>query len=325
MPVINKDLSVEEAAARVQTKLTIMKLDDLLEGGNSDRRYLLCNVLHAKKCVKSVSYYKINNGQKQKQEMNFNRFVLMGSADTEKVIAIFTYTQQESAELLRFCNYLQPGNTCALIRGKFDQKYMGAVSTTPIIATVEPLVPLTIKTCPPIPCPRTITAPDFCHFIVKTKNLVLNNIDAVGQVCNGIFCDGQPKGDCPCLEVDNRKTSWVVTANLASDNIHFTAKIRSKRLINLFAPNCKNADPNKRSFDVLDFADAVEKCVEHVNSKNGWVIFGWVKPNDVAVETTNYDCDLHIVHIIPQVAADTLSSKRNFFESPNSFEYNFHQ
>ena len=34
MPVINKDLSVEEAARRVLTKLTPIKLDDLMEEGN---------------------------------------------------------------------------------------------------------------------------------------------------------------------------------------------------------------------------------------------------------------------------------------------------
>ena len=94
---------------------------------------------------------------------------------------------------------------------------MGSVSTTPIITTVEPLVPLIIKNYPPIPCPRNISSPDFRHFTVKSKSLVLNNIDAVAQVCNGVFCDGQPKGDCPCLEVDNRKTSWVLTANIESD------------------------------------------------------------------------------------------------------------
>ena len=309
MPIINKDLSADEAATRTISKLTTCELDEVMESNATDRKYMICTLLYAKKCVKSVSYFKLTNGQKQKQEATFNRFVLLGVIGKEKVMAIFTYTQLESAELLRYCSALQPGNACALIRPKFDNKYMGSSSTTPIILTSEPLVPLNIKNYPDVSCPRIVSSPDFQHFYIKTKDLKLDNIDAIGNVCNGTFCDGQPKGDCPCLEVDNRKSSWIITADVKCSGLYHSSKIRSKRLITVFAPKCKSADPNKREFDVLDLSDCIENCVEAVNAKNGWAIFGWVKPNESALEFTNYECDLHIIHLQPIEITDVESGK----------------
>ena len=304
MPVINKDLSLEEAATRTTTKLTSISLSEVLEGASTDRKYLLCILLHAKKCVKAVSYFKMSQGQKQRHETSFNRFLLLGVLGTDKVIAIFTYNQQESVELLRFCDHLTPGKTCALIRGKFDHKFMGTVSTTPIVSTVEPLVPLNMKSFPIVSCPRNVSSPDFVQFNIMTKNLTLTNVDAVSPVCNGVFCDGQPKGECPCLEVDNRNTSWVLSADVACSEIYHSAKIRSKNLISLFAPECKKADPSKRLFDVLDLSDCVDACVAKINAASGWKLFGWLKPTETALETTNYDCDIHIVHICPCVPAE---------------------
>ena len=147
----------------------------------------------------------MSQGLKQKHATSFNRFLLLGVSGTDSVIAIFTYTQQESAELLRFCDSLTPGSTCALIRGKFGHKFIGSVSTTPILTTAEPLVPLNLKSFPTISCPRNVYYPDFLHFNIVTNSLNLSNVDAVSPVCNGVFSDGQLKGECPCLEVNNRK------------------------------------------------------------------------------------------------------------------------
>ena len=89
--------------------------------------YLICTVLHVKKCTKAVSYFKVTNGQKSKQETTFNRFVLLGVVGRDKVVAVFTNNQVEKVELLRFCNHLQPGSACGMIRPiKFDHKYMGS-------------------------------------------------------------------------------------------------------------------------------------------------------------------------------------------------------
>ena len=52
MPIINKDLSPEEANTRVTTKLTIIDLPDLLEGASTDRKYMVCCALNTKKCNK---------------------------------------------------------------------------------------------------------------------------------------------------------------------------------------------------------------------------------------------------------------------------------
>ena len=313
MPVINRDLSMEAAADRVKSKLTLVNIEELLEGVSTDRKYLLCTVLHAKKCIKAVTYFKINNAQRQKHETTFNRFVLLGVVGTDKVVAIFTYLQAESADLLRFCSALSPGNTCAVVRAKFDNKYMGTNSTTPIISTTEPLVPVKVNSLPNVDSPRAVSSPDFIHFKVTCTDLKLTNIDAVSPVCNGTFCDGQPKGDCPCLEIDNRKTSWVLTADIESNKLHHSATIRSKKLIELFAPKCKNADPDKPVFDVLDLSDCVTKCVDHINGKSGWNIFGWVKPTELALESTNYDFDLHVISICPVAPAEITSGYKFHF------------
>ena len=147
----------------------------------------------------------MSQGLKQKHETSFNRFLLLGVSGTDSVIAIFTYTQQESDELLRFCDSLTPGSTRALIGGKFGHKFIGSVSTTPILTTAEPLVPLNLKSFPTISCPRNVYSPDFLHFNIVTNSLNLSNVDAVSPVCNSVFSDGQLEGECPCLEVDNRK------------------------------------------------------------------------------------------------------------------------
>ena len=304
MPIINKNLSLAEAAARTTGKLTAIDLDDIQEGANTDRRYLLCTILHAKKCSKAVTFFKMTHGQKNKHETTFNRFVLLGVLGKDKVVAVFTYTQVESVELLRFCINLTPGSACAMIRPKFDHKFMGSVSTTPILNTAEPLVPLIMKTYPPVACPLNVSTPDFLHFNIVTKSLVLSNVDAVSLVCNGLFCDGQPKTECPCLEVDNRKSSWVLTADVACQEICHRAKIRSKNLITLFAPKCKSADPDKSDFDVLTLSDCVDNCVTKVNSANGWLLFGWMKPTETSLEATNYDLEVHIVSIRPFVESD---------------------
>ena len=162
------------------------------------------HLVACKKVHKTV-FYKLSQGLKQKHETSFNRFLLLGVSGTDSVIAIFTYTQQESAELLRFCDSLTPGSTCALMRGKFGHKFIGSVSTTPILTTAEPLVPLNLKSFPTISCPRNVYYPDFLHFNIVTNSLNLSNVDAVSPVCNGVFSDGQLKGECPCLEVNNRK------------------------------------------------------------------------------------------------------------------------
>ena len=54
----------------------------------------------------------------------------MGVLESNKAVAVFTYTQSESAELLRSCSALTPGSPSAVIRAKFDHKYMGTNSTT---------------------------------------------------------------------------------------------------------------------------------------------------------------------------------------------------
>ena len=122
-----------------------------------------------------------------------------------KTVDVFTYTQIESVALLRFCNNLTPGSVCAMVRPKFDHKFMGSVSTTPILNTAEPLVQLKLKTY--LACTINILAPDFIHFNMVTKTMVLSNVDAVSPVCNSLFCDRQPKTDCPCMEGDNRKSA----------------------------------------------------------------------------------------------------------------------
>ena len=160
----------------------------------------------------------MSNGQKQKQETNFIRFILLGVSRINGMVAFFTYSQIESADLLQYCNHLTPGRTCAVIRAKFENKYMGSVSTTPILATCEPLVPLKLKTQPIVNSPRMVSSPDCSHFYIECRDLTMNNIDAISP--NSVFCDGQPKGDCPCLEIENRKTSWVLTAEVQNQELH---------------------------------------------------------------------------------------------------------
>ena len=84
------------------------------------------------------------------------------------------------------------------------------------------------------------------------------------------------------------KTSWVMTAEVKSGQLHHPATIRSKK-IDLFAPKCKKAVPKKTTFDVLDMSDSVEKCFNQINVASGWAIFGRVEPTETASETTNYD------------------------------------
>ena len=308
MPIINNQLSAEEATARTAEKLLQIGFTDVLDGATTDRLYLLLTMLHAKKCIKTVSYFKVTNGQRSKHESDFNRFVLLGVLGSDKVGAIFTTNQTDSAQLLRYCNKLVPGAVRALIRPKFESKYMGTTSATPIITTVEPLVPMNVKELPIVACPRVASSAEFLHFLIHTSNLLLSNVDAVTPVCNGIFCDVQPRGDCPCLEIDNQKTDWAISADVSCSELFHSAVIRSKRLISFFAPMCRNAEPNKNTFDVLDLDDAVKKCVDEVNAKSGWFLFGWVKPTEVAMESTNYDFEMHIVSIILKERRDILSS-----------------
>ena len=304
MPVINAQMSSEEATARTVERLTAVTLAGLLEGERTDRKYLFCTMLHAKKCTKTTTFYKVSNGQRSKHETAFNRFIMLGVLGSDKIVAVFTTNQSESVQLLRYCNKLLPGALCAVLRPKFECKYMGSSSATPIINTVEPFVPMTLDTLPIIPCPRIVSSADFLQFLVHTRNLSLTNVDALAPVCNGLFCDGQLKTDCPCLEIDNRRKDWATSADINCYELFHPATIRSKRLISFFAPLCRNADPSKNNFDVLDLADCVEACVSEVNGKNGWLIFGWVKPTEAALESTNYDFELHVVSIRPKVSAD---------------------
>ena len=152
--------------------------------------------------------------------------------------------------------------------------------------------------------PKNVTSPDFIHFNLVSKTLKLSNVDATSQVCNGLFCDGQPKTDCRCLEVDNRKSSWVLTADVEYTEVHYKATIRSKSLITFFAPKCRVADPDKAGFDVLDLSDCVDRCLTRINSKSGWRIFGWLKPTESPLEATNYEFDIHIVSIRPVAGGD---------------------
>ena len=168
---------------------------------------------------------------------------------------------------------------------------MGSVSTKPILATSEPLVPLKLKTQPIANSPRMVSSPDFFHFYIECKDLTMNNIDVISPVCNGVFCDGQRKGDCLC---------GLLTAEVQSQELHNPAQIRNEKLIEIIASKCRTAEPEKRSFDVLDLSDCVDKCVTRINSENGWALNGWVKPTDSAIEATNYQIELHIVNIVPK-------------------------
>ena len=105
------------------------------------------------------------------RETTFNRFVLLGFVGKDKVVAVFACTQLERVELLRFCNNLTPGSACAMIRPKLDHKFMGSVSTIPLLNTAEPLVPLKLKTY--LACPINVSAPDFSHFNIFTNNGVV--------------------------------------------------------------------------------------------------------------------------------------------------------
>ena len=126
-------------------------------------------------------------------------------------------------------------------------------------------------------------------------------------MCSGVFCDGQPKGECPCLEEDNRKTSWLLSAQVRCEELHHRAVIRSKSLVDIFAPLCKESNPDTSNFDVLDLEDCIEKCVEMVNNKSGWTLLGWVKPSELAVDTVNYEMVMHVVRISPKAVADIQS------------------
>ena len=75
-------------------------------------------------------------------------------------------------------------------------------------------------------------------------------------------------------------------------------------MITQFEPKCKTANPNKSYFDVLTLFDCVDNCVTKVNSSNGWILFGWLKPTDTSLEATNYDLDVHVVSVRPIKAAD---------------------
>ena len=143
---------------------------------------------------------------------------------------------------------------------------MGTPSETPIIATVEPLVPMNVKELQIVACPRVLSSADFLHFLIHTNHLQLSNVAAVTPVRNGLFRDGQPRADCPSLEIDNRKTDWAISADVVCPELFQSAVIRSKRLI---SPSCKNADPNKNTFDVLHLDDSVKMCVNQVNAKSG--------------------------------------------------------
>ena len=48
-PVIHKDLSLKAAADRVESELTLVNIEDLLDGVSTDRKYLLCTVYIRKK------------------------------------------------------------------------------------------------------------------------------------------------------------------------------------------------------------------------------------------------------------------------------------
>ena len=198
---------------------------------------------------------------KTKQETTSNRFVLLGIVGKDKVVAVFACTQLERVELLRFCNNITPGIAVAMIRPNFDYKFMGSVSTTPILNTAEPLVRLKLKTCRPI----SVSAPDFFHFNKVTKTLVLSNVDNVSPVCKGLFCDGHPETDCQCWEVDNRKASWDLALTFISRKFLTERNFDRKTFNTHFALKCKTADNGKSNFDVLTLSDCENNCVTRVN------------------------------------------------------------
>ena len=128
-------------------------------------------------------------------------------------------------------------------------------STTPIISTSEPLVPLKFTTYPIVASLSNVSSPNvtsqvliIIQFDETCKNLKLTKCDTVSPVCNVIFCDRQSTGDCPCMEGCNRVTLWEMTAEVKNGQLHHPATLRSKKLIDLFAPNCKNTDPKKTHF-----------------------------------------------------------------------------
>ena len=89
--IVKKDLSANIATARM-SNLTTCGLEDVWEGNASDREYLICKLLHAKKNVQVGSHFKLTNGQKQKHETSFNRFVLLSDLGEETILARFTHT-----------------------------------------------------------------------------------------------------------------------------------------------------------------------------------------------------------------------------------------
>ena len=104
-------------------------------------------------------------------------------------------------------------------------------STTPIISTSEPLVPLKFTTYPIVASLSNVSSPNVIQFDETCKNLKLNKCDTVSPVCNVIFCDRQSRGDCPCMEVCNTMTLWEMTAEVKNGQLHHPATLRSKNLL----------------------------------------------------------------------------------------------
>ena len=179
--------------------------------------------LHPKK--NRSDYSKINNEERQKHETTFESIVLLGIVGTELPFSLISNQKMpicfdvvaHSHQVMRVRYYEQS-----------SKKVTGPHSTTPVISTTGSFVPLKVCTFPSVASPHTVSSSDFMHLNVTCTDSKLSTIDAESPVSNGIFRDGQPQGDCLCLEADIQKTSWVLTVEDESSKLYHSAIIDSK-------------------------------------------------------------------------------------------------
>ena len=224
---------------------------------------------------------------------------------------MFTKNKEETANLFRFARNLPPGTTCAILRPTFANVFKEDTGN-PIICTVEPLVPIALDAVLYQPPPCGVSTTDFKYFVFHTSEITLANVDAVSKVCNGVMCDGQYPGDCSCVEIDNKNTSWAISAEVELQHWNDAdLTIRGKHLAKLFAPNV-HMDPDNPLFDVLTLADSVENCVEIVNNMGGWCLVGWFKP--ATTDTADAaGSKFHVVRMYPTEHSDIEDA--NFLEA----------
>ena len=301
--------SFDSAAAYVLSQQYEPKLfvDFLEEDDSEDIKVFLVYLYGKRSTEPNIRFKNTHKGAKSPyktslQTATYDKYLLFGDPNSNKIAAIFTGNEKESSVLLRYHGKLEPGMLVAVI----EPRVKGSLHETDnvLFTTSEPLIPCPRTDAPPtfneLPPFDVVNEPEMKFFHFKTTSLEIKFAKGHPNVCPGELCDGQlPATTCICVEKTGI-TTWAFEGLVRSKELklertsHQDSNFISVKFARFCTINHKHHRPSDgNNFDIVAFKKNNRELIKAINEDEilpGFEVMGWFKPSK------NNDDDSIVIH-----------------------------